>query len=352
MAQLELDDMSLDLLNINKSEEEPIEKEDEKAEEPKAEEAPKEEPKKDLKSDTAISTNVMSAFAERLKDKGILPEDLDIASIVDEDALLKAMNASVDSKISNRQKALENALLGGMEPTEIQQYEATLNELNNISDELLSDVSNNGLELRKYLIYNDLISKGFSKERAEKQTDILMNSDDSEAEAREALNSLKGHYANIYSFKLKEASDKKKEYEQQLSKESEDLHNSILKDSVFDGIEVSDLVRNKVWDTIAKPNVKGNDGNMYTELQNYERNNKKDFLKNVGFLYVITDGFKNIDTLVNSKVTDKYNKKVSKFESMLRTGEGTSTQGGNLNYMTETDGSMSLENLKKLVESR
>lgn len=355
MARLELDDMALGLLNVNNGSDDTEQRESSTEEEASTEstntvskeESSKPEPSTVRKTN---STNVMSAFAERLKDKGIFNDDLDISSITNEDDLLVAINNVIDSRIGNRQRALEDALQGGMQPTEIQQYEATLNELNGIDDAALKDVTDNGFALRRYLIYNDLITKGFTKERAEKQTDLLMNSDDAEGEAREALESLKKHFSNSYSSKLQEASNAKKAYEQQLSKESEALHNSILKDSILDGVEVSDMVRKKVWDTIAKPTIKDKEGNVYTELQNYERNNRKDFLKNVGFLYVITDGFKNIDTLVKSKVNDKYNKKISNFENMLRTGEGTSAQGGNLNYMTESEGSMSLEKLKALVE--
>ena len=39
-----------------------------------------------------------------------------------------------------------------------------------------------------------------------------------------------------------------------------------------------------------------------TAIQKYERENSTDFLKYVGFLFTMTDGFKNLDGLVKSKV--------------------------------------------------
>lgn len=365
MEALELDDMSLELLGLNKPTEEPdndnsqttqtkekdgdiTPDDDTDLVEPPADNKPKAEPQKQKEQEA--TDNVINEFAKLLKEKGVL-ESVEIDDIDDEDKLTEAIRKVIDNGISDRQKSLEKALKGGMEPSDIQRYEATLYQLGEIKDEALEEENDNADQLRRYIIYNDLLSKGYSEDKAQKQLKRIFDSGDDIEEAKDSLKNLKKYYSDKYNAELKAAKDADEAMEKKLSEESENLHQSILKNDMLGGIETDEKTRNKIWEAVSKPAVKDDNGNYYTELQNYERNNRAEFLKHVGFFYVMTDGFKNMDKLIKTQVNKEYNKKVSKFEDMLKKGQKTTSEG-NLQYMTETQGNMTLENLKKLVEGK
>lgn len=83
-----------------------------------------------------------------------------------------------------------------------------------------------------------------------------------------------------------------------------------------------------MFDTIAKPVFRNPDtGEMMTAIQKYEMENKVDFLKNVGLLYTLTDGFKNLDGLVKGKVRKEVKKGMRNLEQTLsntvRNNDGT-----------------------------
>ena len=361
MPVLELDDMSLNLLGMDGRKEEDAyedkvqtetEEEDDKTSndsKPADDSNEKQKAASQTKEGTG-SDNVINEFAKLLKDKGVLG-DLDIDDINDEDGLTEAIRKVIDNGISDRNKSLEKALRGGMEPTDIQRYESVLERLGSIKKDALEEEGENADQLREWIIYNDLLTKGFSEDKAKKQLKRIFDAGDDVDEAKDALESIKNFYAEKYNAELKAAKDADEAFNKKMSEESESLHNSILKDDMLGGIETDSKTRNKIWDIVSKPSVKAEDGNYYTELQNYERNHRAEFLKHVGFFYAMTDGFKNMDKLIKSEVNKEYNKKVSKFEDMLKRGQKTAPEG-NLQYMSETPGNMTLENLKKLVENR
>ena len=68
---------------------------------------------------------------------------------------------------------------------------------------------------------------------------------------------------------------------------------------------------------------------ILTEIQKYERDNRKDFIKKIGLLYVMTDKFTKLDNLIGKQV----NKEVKK--GLERTLNTTSRDSdGNLRLMT------------------
>ena len=80
---------------------------------------------------------------------------------------------------------------------------------------------------------------------------------------------------------------------------AEDLRKSLLdKEEVFEGVTLNKVTRQKVWDNLTKPVHKDSKGNMYSAIQKYELENKMDFMKKLGVIFTLTDGFKRLDGLV------------------------------------------------------
>ena len=60
--------------------------------------------------------------------------------------------------------------------------------------------------------------------------------------------------------------------------------------------------------------------------------NRTDFLKNIGILFTLTDGFKNLDNLVKGKVRKEVKKGLRELENTINNTSITSD--GNLRYVS------------------
>lgn len=120
------------------------------------------------------------------------------------------------------------------------------------------------------------------------------------------------------------------EYNKAVKKQAEEFKNSILNEKkAFGEIAIDDVTRKKVYDSVCKPIYTDPDsGEKLTAIQKYERDNRTDFLKNLGLLFVLTDGFKSIDNLVNDKVKKETKKSLRNLENTLK------SSGNNLNRGT------------------
>ena len=85
---------------------------------------------------------------------------------------------------------LDEALGVGVEPSAIQQYERTLDYLDGISDDSISDESERGETLRKQLIYQDFINRGYNKERDIREVNKSFNAGSDIDDAKEAFKML------------------------------------------------------------------------------------------------------------------------------------------------------------------
>jgi SOS response regulatory protein OraA/RecX len=135
------------------------------------------------------TTNFYSSIAKALKEDGVLPDlDDDTASKIENaEDFAEIIEQQIQSKFDERQKRMDSALNAGVDKDTIRQYENTLSYLDNITDEALDAEDENGENLRKQVIYQDLINKGYSKEEAiEELNDIFDNGSD-KRKAKRAL---------------------------------------------------------------------------------------------------------------------------------------------------------------------
>ena len=102
--------------------------------------------------------------------------------------------------------------------------------------------------------------------------------------------------------------------------------------------EIAELMntRQKIYDNISKPVYKDPEtGEYYTAIQKYEMENKVEFLKNLGLIFTLTDGFKNLDGLVKGKVNKEVKKGLRELENTLNNTARTSD--GNLKFVSGVD---------------
>ena len=291
------------------------------------------------KGDGTSPKNFYSSIAKALKEEGIFP-DLDddgLSKVKDPEDFRDLIDQQIKAGLDERQKRIDEALNAGVEPTEIRKYENTINFLDSIKEENISDEGDKGEKLRKDLIYQDFINRGYSKERATREVQKSFNAGTDIDDAKEALKSNIDFFRDKYDELVNDAKSEAEEEEKERKDQAEKLKSSILNDKdVFGDLSVDKSTRQKIYDNIAKPVYKDPEtGEYFTAIQKYEMENRTDFLKNIGLLFTLTDGFKNLDGLVKGKVKKEVKKGLRELEHTLNNTARTSD--GNLKFVSGVD---------------
>lgn len=291
------------------------------------------------KGDGTSPKNFYSSIAKALKEEGIFP-DLDdggLSKVKDPEDFRDLIDQQIKAGLDERQKRIDEALNAGVEPTEIRKYENTINFLDSIKEENISDEGDKGEKLRKDLIYQDFINRGYSKERAAREVQKSFNAGTDIDDAKEALKSNIDFFKDKYDELVNDAKSEAEQEEKERKEQAEKLKSSILNDKdVFGDLSVDKSTRQKIYDNIAKPVYKDPEtGEYFTAIQKYEMENRTDFLKNIGLLFTLTDGFKNLDGLVKGKVKKEVKKGLRELEHTLNNTARTSD--GNLKFVSGVD---------------
>lgn len=282
----------------------------------------------------APNTNLFSSIAEVLRDKRFFPDlsDEQLKEVKDEESLMKLFEDKVSSMLDDKQKRLDRALNGGAVPEEVQEYQKVLSvvqflEDKNTYDSLLRE-DESGEKLRKQVMYQDYINRGFSQARAEKMVEKSIADGMDIEDAKEAFNSCKEFYKGKADGLQKEFEDRQKQIKDNEEKQYSSLKKRMLDTETFyDGVKVDKSTRQRAYDLITKPTYRDEQGNYMTDLQRYQRENPLEFMENVAMMYALTDGFKNVDKLAKGKVKEGLKKGFAQLENVLnnsrRNGDGT-----------------------------
>lgn len=283
------------------------------------------------------TNNFYSSIAKALREEGIFQNLDDEVNISSAEDFAQAMRDEISAQFDERQRRIDEALSAGIGATEIRRYENTLGYLNSLQDSHLSDESEKGEKLREQLIYQDFINRGYSKERAQREVKKSFSSGTDIEDAKEALISNKEFFQSEYENLIKEAQEEEKREVQERKEQAEKLKKSILEDDkVFGELQVDKSTRKKIFDTISKPVYKDPEtGELFTAIQKYEMDNRTEFLKNLGLVFTLTDGFKNLDGLVKNKVRKEVKRGLKELEHTLNNTARTSD--GNLRFVSGID---------------
>ena len=285
-------------------------------------------------NDDGASPNFFSSIAAALVDEGVFPDlnEDEISQIKGPEDFRDLIDRQIKSGIDEANQRVLEALNAGVEPTAIQNYERVLSYLNSIDDASLEDESEKGENLRKNIIYQDYINRGFSKERATKEVEKSFRAGTDIEDAKESLTGNKDFYKGQYDDLIKEGKEAEAKEAKKQKEQAEELKKSILSEKkVFGDIEIDKNTRQRVYDNVAKPIYKDPDSGEYlTAVQKYQREHPVEFSKNLGLLFTLTDGFKNIDTLVGGKVKKEVKKGLRELETKIRST--SSSTSGNLKF--------------------
>ena len=271
-------------------------------------------------SSSPKNKNFYSSITDALVVDGIFP-DLDketIQNVKTPEDFQKIIEEQINARFDEKQKRINDALNNNVEPNIIQQYESTLDYLNKINDESLSAENEEGENLRRQIIYNDYLNRGFSKTRAEKMVNDAINNGTDVDDAKDALQGIKDFYNNKYKEILDSAKENEKKLAEERTKQSENLKKSIMEDkNLYGDVDVDKATRTKIYDFITKPVHKDSNGNYMTALQKYQSENTIEAMKNFAICYTLTNGFKDWSKLGSKQAKKEVKKGLANLEKVI-----------------------------------
>lgn len=288
---------------------------------------------------TSPNNDFFSSIAGALAKEGILPlDDKTVSDIKTPEDFREAIENYLKSELTAQQQRVTEALNNDVEVDTIRQYEGVLNYLDNLSEDAIKAEDEQGETLRKNLMFQDYINRGFDKKRAEKEVNRSISNGTDIEDALDALEGCKTFYKDSYNSILEEAKENKKQEEEKRKNRTVKFKENILegKAPIFEGVDLDKSTRQKIFDTITKPVYKDpKTGELYTAIQKYELDNSEEFLAKLGLLFTLTDGFKSIDKLVNSKAKKAVKKGLRDLENRINSTSRDSS--GNLKFTSGVD---------------
>lgn len=271
-------------------------------------------------SSSPNKNNFYPSITDALVVDGIFP-DLDketIQNVKTPEDFQKLIEEQINARFNEKQKRINEALNNNVEPNIVQQYESTLDYLDNINEDSLSAENEEGETLRRQIIYNDYLNRGFSKSRAEKMVNDAINNGTDVDDAKDALQGIKDFYNNKYKEILDNAKENEKKLVAERTKQSENLKKSIMEDkNLYGDVDVDKATRTKIYDFITKPVHKDANGNYMTALQKYQSENTVEAMKNFAICYTLTNGFKDWSKLGSKQAKREVKKGLANLEKVI-----------------------------------
>lgn len=253
-------------------------------------------------NDDDPSPNIFSSLAALLKEKELLSSpDSEIETEEDfVNAFRKQIESSEYADLTDKQKEYLQALREGIPEEEVKQHLTNVEQLNSITEDVITEDAN----LRQRLIYNDLLNKGFTEEKAAKHVQRSVQMEADLEDAKEALESIK-QYNEAQFNKQKETLAQQKERKQ---KEEEQRNKRIKEkikstEEIIKGYKISDGVKEKIENNMFKIVNTNEDGVEENSLMKYARENKEDFDLKLYYLFTITNGFQDFSSIEKTKNT-------------------------------------------------
>lgn len=285
------------------------------------------------------SPSIYSSIATALKNDGIFPEfsDEELSAVTTPEAFGELFEKAIESKLDERQKRIDQALGNGIAPDTVKMYEQTLSYLGSISEEAISDEGEQGENLRKQLIFNDLLNRGYTQEKASREVEKSFKSGSDIDDAKDALDALRSFYQNGYDKIQKEAKERTENMKKARQQDEAKFRKMILEDDIVLGENKLDKkTRQSVFDAVSKPVYKDPDtGQLLTQVQKFQKENPLEFLKQIGMWFVLTNGGKDFSGLSKQQVIAEKNKGIRELERKINSSAFDSD--GSLKYVSGTN---------------
>lgn len=284
--------------------------------------------------DDGSSPNIYSSIATALKDDGIFPdfEDVDLSKVQTAEDFAELFEEAITSRLDERQRRIDAALGAGVAPDQVRMYEQTLQYLGSINAEALSAENEEAENLRKQMIFNELLTRGYSQERANREVEKSFRAGSDIEDAKDALEALTKYYKTGYENIQSEAKKKADAAKAEQQKMAKDIRKSILEDPLsFGENKLDKRTCQRVYDAIAKPIYKDPDtGQLLTAVQKFQKEQPEEFMKQLGLWFVLTDGGKSVEGIAKEQVRAEKNKSIKELERKINSS--SLNRDGTLRY--------------------
>lgn len=277
--------------------------------------------------------NLFQAFAQALKGDGLFQslDDDAVKGISDADSFREAIDNEVNSRLDDAVREVKEALEAGVQPNVIAQYQRTIQNLNAITDEQLNAETEQGANLRRTILRQDLLLRGYKPDKVDKQVERIMQSGTDIDDAADALEAVKEYYTNQYSKTVDEAKEAAAEEKRKAKQEADEFKKAVLEQEVlFDEIPVDKATRRKAFEAMTRCVETTEEGEQLTAVQKYADENPVKFRTILGIVYAMTDGFSKMGNLFKKSVDKKVNSNLREIERRL---SSQPPQGGSFNLV-------------------
>ena len=168
-------------------------------------------------SSSPKQNNFYSSFAKALKEDGVFPDldDKTVDDIKEAEDLAEVIEAQIQARLDEKQRRIDEALNAGVEGIEIKQYENTIAYLDSITEEALLAEDDKGAALRRQIISQDLLNRGYSREEAEEELKDIFDNGSDVRKAKRALASNKDFFKSNYKKLIDDAKAEAEEEEKE-----------------------------------------------------------------------------------------------------------------------------------------
>lgn len=267
------------------------------------------------------SPNPYSSIAKALGADGILTgfDEKELEEVTTPEDFAELIDKFVESKLDEKQRRINEALSNGIEPDVVRQHEATLEYLGSITEEAITAEGEDADGLRRQLIFNDLLRRGYSEDKARKELEKSFTANTDVEDAKDALEALKTSYQKEYQALQDDAKKRAEDIRKEQKKQSEDFRKMVLEDEMKLGdTKIDKRTAQKIYDSVTKPVFKDPDtGRLLTEVQKFQKEHPLEFIKQLGMWFVLTDGGKNMDGFTKEKVKQEKYKGLKELERKI-----------------------------------
>jgi hypothetical protein len=266
-----------------------------------------------------------SSIAYALRNDGILPDfsDEEMDKVKAPEDFAELIDKAVTSRFDERMKRIDQALGNGVQPDTVRMYEQTLQYLGSINDEALSAEGEEAENLRRQLIYNDLVNRGYTQDRANREIEKSFKSGSDIDDAKDALEALNKFYRDGYENVQKEAKQRVEAQKAEQKKNADEFKKMVIDEGLKIGdTELDKRTCQRIYDAVTKPAYKDPEsGQLLTLVQKFQKEKPLEFLKQIGMWYVLTDGGKDMSKLGKSQARIEKNKNIRELERKINTSQ-------------------------------
>lgn len=291
--------------------------------------------------------NFYSTIASSFKADGVFQDlsDEELATITDADTFAEVIKKQINSQLDDTQKRIAEALENKVDTSEIQQFESTISYLDGIEETQVSDETDAGETLRKQLIFQDYLNRGFNQEKAKKEMEKSFTAGTDLEDAKDALEGNKDFFKGAYDKLIATAKEERAAEKEQYKTQAVSLEKLILEtETPFKDFKIEESVRKKALNNISKIVEKDSNGNQINAIQKLAKDSPLEFQHKLSLLYTLTDGFTNLDGMVKGEVQKRSNKKIKELEHTLNSTRLQSN--GTLDFVGDTEDKNSYQGLQ------